>query len=214
MPFHPKILAVIDTETTGLDAHRHTVLQYGMVRLFAGSLEYAGASRTNVRISTQDWQHADPEALAVNGITHEDTEDAPTREQALDYMFSRNTPWSATQAAFWPPEFDLVFIKAEYARAGRECPMPRRVLDVRSVCYAYDMAASFGKPHAAYGLQEWMAAHEDLKRFDIPLDIPGHEHDALYDAFVTANALRRAVLALRELRFPPFRRPSTVEVSS
>ena len=57
----------LDTETTGLDPHRHTIIDIWAERRRTGSLELIAAGGGHVAVSAEELDAASPRALEVNG---------------------------------------------------------------------------------------------------------------------------------------------------
>lgn len=181
-------IAFIDTETTGLE-RRHRVIQHGICVLDAHTLDLVESRRAYVRLGQDDLAAASVEAMKVHGISPDTlVEHGKTVHAALEHVYGW-LDWEKTLPAFWPVEFDLPFIQREYDRIGAECPFPRRCLDVRSAAY-FALFQQYGVLDNP-GLKDFMKRTVFLNDIDLPLPTDLKEHDALYDASVTANAFRR-----------------------
>lgn len=114
-PRHPEaVWAVLDVETTGLSAARHRVLEIAVV-----GTDAAGAV-------LDEWcTRLDPEgsvgATDVHGITDDDVRGAPLFADVADELVER---LRGRVIVAHNAQFDLGFLRAELARAGRVMPDP------------------------------------------------------------------------------------------
>jgi len=157
-------LAVLDLETTGIDARIDRVVEVGVLKLdpAAGPIRYRRLINPGIPI---------PEAaVAVHGIADEDVAARP-RFRAIAPRLARLLA-DADLAGFNLRRFDLPFLAAEFRRAGVEFAIAgRAVLDSQQIFHAHeprDLAAA---------LRHYCGrAHEEA-------------HSALADAEATAAVL-------------------------
>ena len=117
-------LLFIDTETTGLDPERHTILQ------IAWCIEDLSGNIINhddfyIRPDREDWRLADKEAISVNRLTEEKFNhlQSITKQEAYERIrLIRNKLDDDPNQNFWigkNPEFDLNFIGSFLGHRGR-----------------------------------------------------------------------------------------------
>ena len=131
-------LAVVDLETTGIDARNDRIVEVGVLKLdpAAGPIRYRRLVHPGVPI---------PEAaVAVHGITDEDVAARP-RFRAIAPRLARLLA-DADLAGFNLRRFDLPFLAAEFRRAGVAFAIAgRAVLDAQQIFHAReprDLAAA------------------------------------------------------------------------
>src|SRR4051812_28427384 len=119
-------LAVVDLETTGIDARHDRIVEVGVLKVDpdAGPFRYRRLVHPGVPIP--------PAARAVHGIGDEDVAERP-RFRAIAPRLARLLA-DADLAGFNIRRFDLPFLIAEFARAGVAFPTgDRAVLDAQRV---------------------------------------------------------------------------------
>ena len=173
-------VAVLDTETTGLDPENHEIIQFGMI-VYEG---FGGVEleELNFKIRPRNIESASAEALAVNGYTEEGWVDAIELEDAVreiqltlehvDVLIGHNLVFDINfvERAFemtnsklpnWPPYYDTKAIAS--AINGRNSW--RTSLD--RLCEAYNVEFS-GRAHTAIvdcerTMQIWLKLIDDAK---------------------------------------------------
>lgn len=213
-------IAVVDTETSGLDERQDRVLQWALVlcRLPTFSVEQVRTCYVDPSYNAWRWdEKRDAGALAINGITEElIAAHGILPERALDLVFDvPGLDWQTTAFTGWGVDFDLRFTLVEFERRGRKPPFRYRVFDARSACLAVDLALGTflvmlgqgqGSPLLEYlGLGQWLEETQQTKLV-ADMEAAGHfkdidaelakrkvrEHDAVCDALQTVRALRIA----------------------
>lgn len=180
-------LVVVDTELTGLDVKRDSVVSVGAVKMSGTRIELGRTLHRLVR------PHADisRESIVVHGITPDDVAAQPPIEVAaaelLEFCGDR-----ILAGHFFA--LDLAFLARESA-AVRAADLRRRSVDTG-------------------GIEQWLAAQRERRigparreaadhtlfalahRYGVGV---GGAHNALTDAFITAQVLQRQLRALPDL---------------
>lgn len=106
--------AVVDVETTGLSPERgDRVIEIAVLRLEPDGRRELYSALVN------PGRPIDPRASAVNGIRDRDVADAPAFGALVDALTLR---WQDAVLVAHNAPFDLGFLRAEFARAGRDAP--------------------------------------------------------------------------------------------
>lgn len=155
--------AVVDCETSGLDATRDRLLAVGAVPVRAGRIELAGAYSALVRQA----RASEPANIVLHGIGGE----AQTSGQPLEQVRGELAVFmeGAVPVAFHAP-FDAQVLRRHGVRPAKPW------LDLAQLAPALFPAEA--AHHRA--LDDW------LRRFEIA---PAARHDALGDAYATAQLL-------------------------
>ena len=102
--------AVIDFETTGLDAQNDRVLEMAIVAFDAGQITAAKSWLINPQMPVPE------ESRKVHGITDEELSTAPTFAQLADEIFAS---LGGRIPVAYNADFDRRFLHAEFSRLGR-----------------------------------------------------------------------------------------------
>ena len=106
-------LAFLDLETTGLDPERHDILEIGVIRVDAATLEEI--ARTEVRVRPERLEDAWPKALRINGYSEAGWRHAASLREALCWI----SPYlSGACLAGHHVAFDRAFLDAAWKRVG------------------------------------------------------------------------------------------------
>ena len=185
-----RALAVLDLETTGVDARNDRIVEVGVLKLApdAGPIYYRRLVHPGIPIPGA--------AVAIHGITDEDVAEKP-RFRTIAPRLARLLA-DADLAGFNVRRFDLPFLAAEFARAGVEFRLgDRAVLDAQQIFHRHeprDLAAAMrfycgrehGAAHGALADAEATAAILDAQvaRYaDLPATVAGL-HELLTDVDV------------------------------
>ena len=160
--------AVIDCETSGLDAKRDRLLSLGAVSVRGRRIALADAYGAVLRQA----QPSARENIAIHGIGGEAQRAGRPAAEALRELAAFAA--DAVPAAFHAP-FDAEVLSRALKAAGAP-PLPRRWLDLAQLAPALYPAAA----RALRALEDWLA------HFGIA---PRGRHDALGDALATAELL-------------------------
>jgi exodeoxyribonuclease X len=176
-----KTVRVIDVETTGLDPAVHRVVEVATVDLEMPSGDEASWLPRRGRMWSSlvnPWMHVPPEASAIHDITDEMLDGAPDIagviphiiEMPFDYYCAHN---SRFDRKFIDPIKDLPWIDT-----------------YRVALWLWPQAPD----HKNATLRYWLRLKLDAAVAGIGIDGIARSHRALWDAYVTAAILRRAIL--------------------
>jgi DNA polymerase III epsilon subunit-like protein len=125
----------IDTETTGLDPHKHEIIEVAVVTEVVLTDGSGSVVRGwSAKIAPERIEAADPKALQVNGYTPEAWAGAPTFSEIADELAELLA--SGSVVCGHNVGFDVAFIEAAFARIGRKVRIPYHKLDTVSLAYA------------------------------------------------------------------------------
>lgn len=145
-------VVVVDLETSGLDCHRHSILEFGAARFGLGVEEGGQVGFPTFELKCRCWEvhlphqviraEYEPKALEVNGRTPEDIYDESflTEQKATKQFFEwlGEGEWIL---AGMNPTHDYNFLKAAGDRAGiRKIPFVHRKIDLHSVAVMFAIA--------------------------------------------------------------------------
>lgn len=177
--------AVIDTELTGLDERKDSIVSLGAIRMTGGRIELAQTFSRLVSPATA----LKADSVVIHEITPADVEAQPVIDTPLQEFvdFCGNDVLVGHFVSL-----DLAFLNRESRRIrGREIANP--ALDTVSI---YEWLRKRNKcrecqvtPSSGYRL------YDIAKCFEIPI---GNAHNALMDAFTTAQLLQRYLPLLVE----------------
>jgi DNA polymerase III epsilon subunit-like protein len=171
---HELPIAVVDFETTGLNAALDRVVQLGIVH------SHGAAPPNLVLNSLVNPQCAiDPRATAVHGITDRHVANAPTFAQTVAHIVPA---LEGRVIAGYNSAFDLKFLRAELRRVGLGFDTPFIcVMELRQMIFA----------------ERRCRLIDACREVGIPLD---NAHDASADAWATSILLRQYFELLRQAR--------------
>jgi DNA polymerase-3 subunit epsilon len=176
--------AVIDTELTGLDVRRDSIVSLGGLRMAGGRIVLADRFYEEVRPDCA----LTSSSIVLHGITPEDVRERPGVAAVLA-GFSAFCAADILLGHFL--EIDLEFLRAAFARAGLP-PLANPALDTWPL---YDWLSSRSPVDGGPGLPRLQDPR--LSALAGALDVPCRgEHHALGDAFVTAQVFQRLLRRL------------------
>jgi len=171
--------AVIDSELTGLDPRRDAIVSLGGMRIAEGRIVLADRFYEEV----QPTSALTAATIVLHGITPEDVRGRPGIEAILE-DFSAFCATDILVGHFI--EIDLGFLRAAYAKAGLP-PIANPALDTWPL---YSWLSSRTPHDDGPGLPRLQ--DQRLPTLARALGVPGRgEHNALGDAFVTAQVFQR-----------------------
>lgn len=175
---------VIDTELTGLDERRDSIVSIGALHVVAGRIDLADRYYQEASPSAA----LTPSSIVLHGITPEETRGRPEIGDLLQ-RFLAFCAGDILVGHFI--EIDLQFLRKELAAAGLP-PLANRALDTWAL---YDWLSSRAPHDDSPGLPR---LHDPrLPELVQALGVPrSREHHALTDAFVTAQVFQRLLLKL------------------
>ena len=99
-------IAILDTETTGLDPEKHEIIEIAIMRIDDGKREI-----WHTKISPQSVDSASPKALSINGYNDFEWINAPTMKEALPKIKKQLRGCVLVGHNL---DFDLAFLKKAY----------------------------------------------------------------------------------------------------
>lgn len=139
----------LDTETNGLNAHKHRVIEiaFQIVDVYTGALKDSFDSV--VSISKEDWDKSDPSSLQVNGFVWEDTLPGKPQVQVAEQIrtsFAKNGIKRGTAVFICQnPSFDRAFFSQLINADEQEAlSWPYHWLDLASMYWAQSIKTSSG----------------------------------------------------------------------
>lgn len=177
-------MIVVDTETTGVDPNKHSIVSIGAVELENPNNTFYG--------ECQIWEGAEitKEALEVNGFSKEDITD-PSK-QTLEILMRGFLNWSQSVgnrmlAGRNVAEFDLQFLRTSAYRYSLNWDIARRTIDDHTLTYMHMIKRGETPPTA--NKRSDIDSNFTQKYVGIP-EVP-QPHNALTDAKWTAEAISR-----------------------
>lgn len=133
-------LAFTDLETTGLDAHRHEIIEIGcLVARQNQGLGIAMGPKVEVidefaiKVKPEHIETADLEALEINHYNEEDWKGAVSLEEAMKFYANKT---SDAELIGQNISFDWVFLDEAFRKTGVKNKMHYHRLDVMSMAFA------------------------------------------------------------------------------
>ncbi|MEX0924367.1 MAG: exonuclease domain-containing protein [Candidatus Paceibacterota bacterium] len=183
-------MIVLDIETTGLDPDRSSIVSLGAVSLVDTNKTFYMECRV--------WNGAEihQEALNVNGFTRDEIMDEEKCSDAQ--LIAKFSEWLAQQNDYvfggLNHHFDLLFIMAAARRGGITVGLesgsvvPKRIVDLHSVCYAHMVARGVAPPVSENGFSKLRG--EDIYKY-VGIPAEPHPHNSLNGAVWEAESLSR-----------------------
>jgi len=176
--------AAIDTELTGLDERRDSIVSLGALRVVQGRIDIGDRYYQEARPSSA----LTPTSIVIHGITPDETRGRPEISGLLQ-GFLAFCAGDVLVGHF--VEIDLLFLGKALAAAGLP-PLANRALDTWAL---YDWLSGSTPRDGGPGLPRLRDPR--LPELAQALGVPcGREHHALADAFVTAQVFQRLLLRL------------------
>lgn len=131
-------LAFIDIETTGLDVHRHEIIEIGLVVARQIPQEGRGprievVDEVEVKVRPERIEDAQPKALEINGYTPEAWKDALSLTEALKVIASKTKKAIIVGHNF---AFDWAFLNEGFLKTGVRHEMHYHRLDTLPMAFA------------------------------------------------------------------------------
>ncbi len=103
----------LDTETSGLNTKKHTILEIALKIINVETGEVLESFETLVSLSEEEWKRSDPSSLEINGFTWEKTRGGISKEVLHDKLLTLFDRWKIKrgEAVFicQNPSFDRAF---------------------------------------------------------------------------------------------------------
>jgi len=179
---------VFDLETGGLDPGRDDILSIGAVRMTGGRIDVGAAFKALARPRAES---LDAAGVRVHQLTPGELAEEPPLEEVLPRFLQYCGQGVLTG---WHVELDLAFLRAACKRLG--LPRPKnRTLDVLGLYLA------IRGNRGSHLLDQLPLKDATLYTVARALGVPPKgAHDALGDAFLTAQVLQRFLSILRASR--------------
>ena len=176
---------VIDTELTGLDGDKDSIVSVGAVRMTGGRIDLGDSFYRLVKPTAR----ITPASVMIHEITPADVAMEPAIDGVLDEFlaFCRGDIVVGYCIAI-----DLEFIDRELKRLHRAA-FTNPALDIRSLCNRVRRRLPSLETMAR--IADNARLHEIAAGFDIPID---GAHNAVMDAFITAQLLQRLLPLLHK----------------
>ncbi len=185
VPISEAQYVVLDTELTGLDEKKDSIVSIGAVRMTGGRIELGNTFYRLVSPRT--------ELKASSVVIHEITPSEVRTEPNIDTVLAEFTEFcgDAILAGHFI-SIDLSFLNREMKRiSGKDIPNP--AIDTFTIYEwlrkRHKSRDCFATPSAGYRL------YDIVQCFDVPVS---GAHNALMDAFITAQLLQRFLPLLNE----------------
>jgi DNA polymerase-3 subunit epsilon len=131
-------LVFIDTETTGLDPHKHEIIEVAAVRVTPWGERVASFE---MKTRPLHLERAEPSALTINGYTAEKWKFAVDVTRALESFAWICTSTIAPIIVGHNPRFDLEFLRATFEREGVAWPtLHHHIIDTSTLAWPYAVA--------------------------------------------------------------------------
>jgi DNA polymerase III epsilon subunit-like protein len=181
-PFDRDLL-VFDVETTGANPRVHQIVSIGALLLDRKTLQEVRSMGTLVRVTPEALARADPRAMQIHGLTVDQLTAAPTPAQVvIRFLDSFGTSF---YFCGWNICFDTQFLAALFEQAGR-----RQDFDT----FRYHRLDLWSLLEVAWLRGLIQTAPESLSRVCRLFEIERqHVHDALEDARISAQVLRKTL---------------------
>jgi len=166
-------LAFIDVETTGLDPHRHEIIEIAGV-LTDPKLKLLGEFEFKIKPDRLDV--ADQQSLRINGYTDAAWLFAPQAAQVLPEVGRKI---AGAMMVGHNVFFDWQFVNQAFARAGLKNPLHYHRLDTMSMAYT----KLYHDPKVEYFSLEYLCKHFGIKN--------ERAHSALADVRATVELYKK-----------------------
>ncbi|MBA4150833.1 MAG: 3'-5' exonuclease [Verrucomicrobia bacterium] len=124
-------ILIIDVETTGVDHLKHACIEIGALLL---DRDLNPIQEFSTYIAPWPGAEIQPEAMAVNGISLEELERAPSIAEVVERFDCIFQPGARRLfISGWNVWFDVGFLKVLYSKAERPWPFRSRMLDMQSI---------------------------------------------------------------------------------
>jgi len=191
-------MIVVDTETTGLDPYKNSIVSIGALDLFNPENQFYQECKI--------WDGAEvtEEALKINGFS--DAEIIDPNKKDLEEIIKDFLKWAEDikdkTMAGENPSFYRDFLKSSVQKYGMEWTLSHRTIDLHSLCYTHYLKRGL-KPPIKDNKTD-LNSDKILNYIGLP-DEP-RPHNALTGAKVEAEAFSRLIfgkLLLREFKNYP-----------
>jgi DNA polymerase III epsilon subunit-like protein len=176
-------MIVIDTELTGLDPEKDSLLSIGAVDLSNPQNQFYGECRI--------WEgaHVNKDALAVNGFTEEQITDPKKQtdheliKAFIDWAVKCDEHTQAGQNPYW----DMAFMRNAARRYHLNWPFAHRTIDQHTLCYMHMIKRGITPPIE----NNRTNVDSDVIMKYVGLPTEPHPHNGLNGAKYAAEAISR-----------------------
>ncbi len=177
---------VIDTELTGLNERKDSIISIGAVKMTGSKIDLS----KNFHKLTKPETKFRSESVVIHGITPSDVSEEP----GIDSILSEFVDFCGSDTIVGHcVSIDMAFINREMKRVFGN-PMANPVIDTFFI-YEWIRNQAPSKPCFSYATKD-SGLYEIAKCFEIPVR---GAHDALTDAFITAQIFQRFIPVLLNL---------------
>ena len=183
-----KDILIVDLETTGLDSHKHEIIQIAGILLEKKSLKEKKSFNSYVK--PQNWSRRDPISMEINKIDLKTLKKAGSLKTVLS-NFQKAFPKNILLANYGGT-LDVEFLKSAYRQINKTYPFEYHTFNIWPLAYTYSAMHKLlknKKRFTGFSLDDLMA-HFKIK-------IEGR-HDALFDCRAEAEVMRKIIKSLTE----------------
>ncbi len=176
-------MIVVDTELTGLDTEKDSLLSIGAVDLENPQNQFYGECRI--------WPgaHVNPVALEINGFSEKEIQDP--KKQTDGELIASFIAWALTcnehTLAGQNPYWDMAFMRNAAKRYHLDWPFAHRTIDQHSLAYMHTVKQGIVPPVA--NKRTDLNSDKIMEYVGIPVE--PHPHNALNGAKQAAEAISR-----------------------
>jgi len=178
-------MLVVDVESTGTNPQKHSLLSIGAVDFNIPSREFY------MECQAFEGAHIDDGALQINGVSKDDVFNTSKKTEAE--IVAEFLKWASETPdhtiAGQNPSFDTSFILAAAERAGLNTSIPKRTIDLHSVCYFHMIKNGIIPPLDTKHKRSDLDSDAIMKYVGIPPEV--HPHIAINGARIEAEAFSR-----------------------
>jgi len=167
-------LVFFDCEFTGLEILKHEIVEIGLVKVKAGTMEVLAKRR--IKIKPQKLENANPESLAISGYNEEEWADAVESKTGLEEFLSYT---DGCMLVGHNVAVDRMFLQKALEDCGLEPNFFYKALDTFSLAWAKLQGKSEFKSFSLSELAPYFSIDE------------GAKHRALDDAKTTYQVFKK-----------------------
>ncbi|MEX2514614.1 MAG: 3'-5' exonuclease [Candidatus Paceibacterota bacterium] len=176
-------MIVLDTETTGIDPQKCSLLSIGALEFENPKNQFYGECRIFDGAVVHD------KALEVNGFSEAEAVDPekPSPGELLSSFFAWSKSCAERDVAGHNVTFDTGFLLAQADRDNLTYPFSHRVVDTYSLAWMHMVQSGEEIPRKG----DWSSIDSDFIFNYVGISQERGEHNALEDAKLTAEAISR-----------------------
>jgi DNA polymerase-3 subunit epsilon len=186
LPLDEACYVVIDTELTGLDRRKDSIVSLGAIKMTGGRIDVGNTFYRLVKPESD----LSSESVVVHGITPSEVAELPSIDSVMDEFLAFCKGCVVTGHFV---SLDLVFLNKELKRLSREA-FDNPIVDTYRICdWMEHQEGNFSRHFGENGEKDLFSLAD---RYGI--QVTG-AHNALMDAFVTAQLFQRFLSLLPKL---------------